>query len=278
MDSGIGGLGIWAQIQKILPNESLVYFADCNRFPYGEKSQKELKRIIRSVLEYLLREYSIKLLVLACNTATVSSIDFLRREYPELPIVGVVPVIKPASLLSQKKKIACLATDTTLKSSSQAQLIETFAHSVEVQDLVSSGLVELIEKQDHRGIQKSLAVVLAPLKEGYLDVLALGCTHYTLIRKEIAEFLPPEIEILDSNEAVSRQVYRRLHSEGLQVSHSENLRYSFVVHGEHEECGKYGKKENFVRFLYSFIGTNGENKENKEIDTQLIQIEKVTLD
>ncbi|HEO65701.1 MAG TPA: glutamate racemase [Spirochaetes bacterium] len=233
-DSGIGGLGIFKAIQKLLPYESLIYFADRDRCPYGSKTQEEIRAITKSITVYLLDEHKVKMVVAACNTATVSSIEYLREQFPELPIIGVVPVIKPASLLSQTGKIACLATDATVKSEAQANLIQDYAvgQDVEVYNIACHGLVELIEKGlENDEITEKLKEYLNPLSGREIDAIALGCTHYTLIRPEVERLVPEGIRVMDSNEPVAKQVKRVL-TEGDLLSQNQDRQYQYFVNGD----------------------------------------------
>ncbi len=233
-DSGIGGLGIFKAIQKLLPRESMVYLADSDRCPYGSKTQEEIREITKSIISYLLDNHRVKLIVAACNTATVSSIEYLREQFPELPIIGVVPVIKPASLLSQTGKIACLATDATVRSEAQANLIQDYAvgKDVEVYNIACHGLVELIEQGLwNEAITEKLKEYLDPLPDKGIDAIALGCTHYTLIRHEVERLVPKEIRVMDSNEPVAKQVKRVLTKSKL-LSHSNNTQYRYFVNGD----------------------------------------------
>lgn len=239
-DSGIGGLGIFQSTAEILRGESIVYFADSNRCPYGPRTKDEIKKIAHSVIEFLINEYNIKLAVLACNTATVSAISYLRESF-SIPFVGVVPVIKPASLLSKSKNIGCLATDNTVKSEATALLIQEFAldNDVHVHNVACHGLVDLIEEGIFKGNELSelLKTYISPLLEKNVDAIALGCTHYTLIRDEIEKLVPANIKVMDSNEPVAKQVKRVLESNNL-LSYSNSPEYHFVVNGSTSHFGK----------------------------------------
>ncbi|MDH4129471.1 MAG: glutamate racemase [Spirochaetota bacterium] len=238
-DSGIGGLGIFNAIVKELPHESIVYFADSKRCPYGTKSQSQIQQITKSIINYLIKEHDIKIAVVACNTATVASIQYLRNEFPDLPFVGVVPVIKPASKITQTKKIGCLATEMTVKSEAQACLIQDHAESVDVYNVACNGLVELIEEGflNTNIMKNKLLEYLDPLIEKGIDVLALGCTHYTLLKNQIEKLIPNNIKILDSNEPVAKQVKRVLVQKNLLLNNGIP-KYRFLINGDPEHFAK----------------------------------------
>ena len=232
-DSGIGGLGVLKSIVKLLPHENLVYFADSMRCPYGPRSQKEIQEIIYSVVSYLLKHHDIKLAVAACNSATVAGIDFLRKEFPNLPFVGVVPVIKPASMLSETGNIGCLATDMTVRSETQASLIENHAGNVTVHNMACHGLVELIEGGDFQSValENMLKEYIHPLLDKEIDVLALGCTHYTLVKDMVEKLVPESVKVMDSNDPVARRVKDVLSQANL-LRESGIAHYEFLVHGD----------------------------------------------
>ena len=147
IDSGIGGLSITSTIINKLPKESIIYLADSKNCPYGDKSNTEIYNLSKKMINFLVSQ-KIKLLIIACNTITVTSVDKLRKEYPNLPIVGIVPVIKTAVKKSKNKKIGVFSTKVTAKSKYQKDLINKFAKGFEVLNIGSSELVPLIESSD----------------------------------------------------------------------------------------------------------------------------------
>ncbi len=185
LDSGVGGLSIWKEISKKLPQTSTIYIADSLNCPYGNKSKDNILSLTKRMVDFLL-EKKVDIIVLACNTITVSCIDDLRKNYPSVSIVGTVPVIKTAVKLSKKKKIGILSTEITAKSEYQKQLIAKFANGVEVMNIGTNQLVPLIENGDlGEGLDKTLNEVLASFKKENIDVLVLGCSHFPLIKDRI---------------------------------------------------------------------------------------------
>lgn len=224
IDSGVGGLSIASVLIKNLPQESFVYAADSKNCPYGDKTEAEIYNLTRKMVDFLIAQ-NIKLLVVACNTITVTSIEKLRKDYPKLPVVGIVPVIKSAVKYTKNKKIGIFSTVITANSNYQKSLIKDWTKDYSVLNLGTSKLVPLIEKLDFDSIDNILEQELEPFVKAKIDALALGCSHFPLIKDKIQKFLP-NVLILDSAEAVSSQVKKILEHNNL-VSNSVNRSYNF---------------------------------------------------
>jgi glutamate racemase len=211
LDSGVGGLGIFKAIARQIPGQDLIYLADNKNLPFGEKNTAQLQQITGKILDYLIKIHNIKMAVVACNTASVSSLTYLREKY-SIPIVGVVPVVKPACELSKNKKVAILATLHTTNSEYQKQLIAQYGAGagVEVLSIACPDLVGLVEAGlfDDQCTQEKLREYLAPALELGVDVVGLSCTHYPFLRAQIQQLLPPGVIIIDANDAVARQVVK----------------------------------------------------------------------
>lgn len=229
IDSGVGGLSVASRLIEKFPNEPLIYLADSINCPYGQKTQEEIYKLSKKMIDFLLKR-DIKLLIIACNTITVISIDKLRKDYPNLPIVGIVPVIKIAAEKTRNNKIGIFSTLVTANSIYQKDLIEKYTKDCSVLNLGSATLVSLIEKLDFKAIDKVLEKELEVFKTTKIDTLALGCSHFPLIKNQIQQFLP-NVLILDSSDAVVRQVGRILTHNNL-ISTSVNSRYNFYTTGE----------------------------------------------
>lgn len=144
MDSGVGGLSVLAEIQRLLPNESLLYVADSGHVPYGEKSPDYIRQRLRHIAGFF-HEQGAKAMVLACNTATVAAVADLRELYPDWPLVGMEPAVKPAAAATRSGVVGVLATTGTLQSAKFAALLDRFANDVRVITQPCPGLVERIE-------------------------------------------------------------------------------------------------------------------------------------
>lgn len=238
IDSGIGGLSIWKVITEQLPNESIIYLADQAHIPYGVKSEQEIYKLSKKLISYLALQ-KVKLIVIACNTITVSCLEKLRLVLPQIPVVGTVPVIKTAALVSRNKQIGVLATPRTVNSSYQKELIEKFAGDCIVTSVGSAKLVEIVEKGRIMGEEARtiLQEVLKPFQNAKVDTLALACTHFPFLKQEIQAILGKEVAILDSSDAVTRQVQRILTTNDT-LSTINSADYRFLTTGNKEPFKK----------------------------------------
>jgi len=210
-DSGVGGLSVLAEIQQLLPHESLLYFADCGHIPYGEKTPEFIRQRC-NVMAGFFREQGAKALVIACNTATVAAVADLRRDFPEWPIVGMEPAVKPAAAATRSGVVGVLATTGTLQSAKFAALLDRFATDVRVITQPCPGLVELIESGDLHSaeLRTLLQHYVEPLLANGCDTIILGCTHYPFLKPLLKTMIPESISLIDTGAAVARQVQRLL--------------------------------------------------------------------
>ncbi|MDT4841551.1 Glutamate racemase [compost metagenome] len=215
-DSGVGGLSVLREIRALLPRESLLYVADSGHVPYGEKSADFIRDRSHRIAEFLLGQGA-KALVLACNTATVAAVADLRERYPQLPIVGMEPAVKPAAAATRSGVVGVLATTGTLKSAKFAALLDRFAGDVRVITQPCPGLVERIEAGDLMGpdTRQLLAGYVEPLLAEGCDTLILGCTHYPFLRPLLHQLVPDSVSLIDTGAAVARQLQRLLDARGL---------------------------------------------------------------
>ncbi|MBX8471020.1 MULTISPECIES: glutamate racemase [unclassified Pseudomonas] len=210
-DSGVGGLSVLAEIQQLLPNESLLYLGDCGHIPYGEKTPEFIRQRC-SVMAGFFREQGAKALVIACNTATVAGVADLRRDFPEWPIVGMEPAVKPAAAATRSGVVGVLATTGTLQSAKFAALLDRFATDVRVITQPCPGLVERIESGDLHSaeLRALLKHYVDPLLANGCDTIILGCTHYPFLKPMLKSMIPESISLIDTGAAVARQLQRLL--------------------------------------------------------------------
>jgi glutamate racemase len=218
-DSGIGGTSIWREIHQLLPNEKTIYLADSKNAPYGQKTKAEIIALSIKNTEFLL-DMDCKLIVVACNTATTNAIEELRAKYP-VPFIGIEPAIKPAATNSKTQTIGILATQGTLNSTLFHKTAEMF-HDTKIIEQVGHGLVQLIENGEINSpeMNQFLHSYLTPMIEANIDYLVLGCSHYPYLIPQIKKILPTHIQIIDSGEAVAKQVQNIL-KEKVGFSSSE---------------------------------------------------------
>ena len=208
-DSGIGGLSIAQEIARHLPNERILYYADTAHVPYGARSDQEIRQLTARAIEWLYRQ-GCKIAVVACNTASAFSLDYLRDYYGEhFPIVGLVPALKPAVLQTRSKVVAVLATPATFRGQLIKDVMSRFAEpaGVRVLKVTSLELVPFVEagQQMSQACLDVLQDILQPVVEQGADFLVLGCTHYPFLRDAIHQVFDKKLKLIDSGQAVARQ-------------------------------------------------------------------------
>ena len=215
-DSGLGGLSVLRELRALLPAEDVLYYADSAHCPYGALSSAAILGRSRAISAALLGRGA-KLLVVACNTASAVALAQLRVELPDVPIVGLVPAVKPAVATTRTGRIAVLATPQTVASTALASLIRDHAGRAEVILVPALGLVELVEAGETAGLRAEamLRRLLVALTVQGVDTLVLGCTHYPMLREALARFVGPEITLVDSARNCALAVRDLLHSENL---------------------------------------------------------------
>ncbi len=216
-DSGVGGLSVLREIRRRLPYENLIYLADSAHAPYGEKSRDAIIERSRYCSGWLVSRGA-KAVVVACNTATAVAIEALRAEF-SVPVIAMEPAVKPAVQLSRSGVVGVLATSGTLQSDKFARLQQQHAGPVRVITQACPGLAETIEKGE---LSSPLLTRLIDRYVGRLlaqgaDAIVLGCTHYPLIRAQIACRIPANVQLVDSGAAVAQQTDMQLRAYGLRA-------------------------------------------------------------
>ena len=216
-DSGAGGLSVFREIRKILPEERFVYYADNAWCPYGEKSAEFVRERARSITRLLI-EKGARIVVVACNTATAAAISTLREEFAPMRFIGMEPAVKPAALGTRSGVIGVLATAGTLAGSKYLMNKEKFEDGVTILDHVGQGWVELVENGilDGPEAEERVRRSIMPLLEQGADTLVLGCTHYPFLIPVIQRIAGPDVRIIDPAPAVARQLVRVMEEEGLR--------------------------------------------------------------
>jgi glutamate racemase len=209
-DSGVGGLSVLRHIRAQLPSLPLLYVADSGHVPYGDKTQDYIRERSVVLTEFLMR-HGAAAIVVACNTATAAAAAYLRARFT-LPIVAMEPAVKPAVTATRSGIVGVLATVGTLESARFAALLEQYAGDVEIVTQACPGLVEQVEAGDLTSAttRELVARYARPLVERGADAIVLGCTHYPFLKPLIAEIVGPGVQLIDTGEAVARQVVRRL--------------------------------------------------------------------
>lgn len=235
-DSGFGGLSVWRELRRRLPNESLIYLGDGKNCPYGGRSREQITEFATEAVERLMQE-GVKMVVVGCNTATTAAIDYLRGRWPDTPIVGLEPAVKPACLTTQTRRIAVLATEHSLRSDMFLKTAERYAADVEVVKVPGEGFVEIVENDLEHTAEARATVrrVVEPLRGKGVDKIVLGCTHYPFLREAIAEALEGEnIDIIDSGEAVARRVEWLLERYEIRAKKDAVASLKFITFADEE--------------------------------------------
>jgi len=209
IDSGVGGLPYLQWVKEKLPCENFHYLADSENFPYGEKSQNEIVELVLRAVNKLNRVGNPKLLVIACNTASVTALDSVRKMV-DIPVVGVVPAVKPAAELSVNKRIGVLATERTVKGAYLEELIRDFAAACYVEKFAGSDIVRFVENDFFKTNDNYKFTIIknavSRFREANVDTVVLGCTHFIYITELLQKHMGDEIKIIDSRNGVGRQI------------------------------------------------------------------------
>ena len=247
IDSGVGGISVLRELTRLMPQENFIFFGDSANAPYGEKSADEVRRLTFDIAERLLTGGA-KALVVACNTATAAAVRRLRETYPEVPIVGIEPAIKPAVLYGERElgkvdgssAVLVMATPTTLEQEKFERLVGEYEGRARIIPLPCHELARLIEKGDLDSpeLARYVGELLAPY--GEVDSVVLGCTHYPFVRHLIEKNLPGTA-VFDGAEGTAREAKRRIEAAGLSCERTEEGIIEFLSSKSDETTDMYRK-------------------------------------
>jgi glutamate racemase len=214
-DSGAGGLTILTTLRQELPHENYIYIGDTAHVPYGQRSDSEITELSIAAVRFLV-EQGTKLVVVACNTASQAALNTLRATF-SIPIIGVVPAVKPAARATRKGRIGVAATNQAAKAAYLRHLIDEFAEGIQVYAVGCPELVALVEDGVFDGPEAEQAVrhALKPLLEADVDIIVLGCTHFPAMRPLIERVAGKHVQVIDSSAAIARRTRSVLDAEGL---------------------------------------------------------------
>ena len=215
-DSGVGGLSVMREALKIMPNENYIYFGDSINAPYGVKSAEEVRILTFKAVELLLSK-GVKGIVIACNTATSAAVADLRLKYPNLPLVGIEPAVKPAVELKENGDILIMATPMTIKESKFKRLMERYKDRAKIIPVPCQGLVEFIEsgKLEGKEIEDYLINRLSEYKDSNISAIVLGCTHYPFIKPILHKIFGFDVSIIDGGMGTVKELRRKLIKENI---------------------------------------------------------------
>ncbi len=212
-DSGVGGLTILSALREELPHEHYIYIGDTAHCPYGVRSDAEITALTTNACRFLI-EQGVKLIVIACNTASQAALSALRTTFA-LPFVGVVPAVKPAAQATKRGRIGVAATNQAVKAAYLRHLIDNFANGIQVYAVGCPELVTLVERGELDGpeVEETLCHALFPLLSQDIDVIVLGCTHFPAMRPAIERVAGSHVRIIDSGKAIARRTHAVLEAE-----------------------------------------------------------------
>lgn len=255
-DSGVGGLTILSELQRELPGERFIYFGDTGNCPYGVRPATEIQELSRTAARFLLARGA-KMIVVACNTASVSALAELRESFPQIRFVGVVPAVKPAAERTRAGVVGIAATEASAHGDYLQRLIEDHAHGVKVHAVGCPALVLLAEQGRLDGDEVEAAVrgYIQPMLDAGIDKLVLGCTHFPAMRAVFERVAGPDVEVIDSGAAIARQTRRVLTELSLLAASHDATTHDASARRALDEFWCSGDAELFTRVATAILGT-----------------------
>lgn len=232
MDSGVGGLTVAKEIMRQLPNERIIYLGDTARCPYGPRSRREVKKFTWEMTSFLL-EKKIKMLVIACNTATAAALDEIQGEL-SIPVLGVINPGSRAAIKSTKNyRVGIIGTEGTVKSGAYERALKSLNSRLYVTALACPKFVPLVESGEYSGTvaSKIIEESLEPLLDQNLDTLILGCTHYPLLGPLIKSFMGSEVDVINSGDETAREISAILQYKNMLSTCEDELVHEFYTTG-----------------------------------------------
>lgn len=211
-DSGMGGISVLREMARLMPNEDFIYFGDSVNAPYGTKSLEEVRSLTIGHIKYFIEQKNAKAIAVACNTATSAAVRILRQMYPDVPLVGVEPAIKPAVNSSDHPVIVVMATPRTLMEEKFHNLEHQYENQATIYPLPCPGLMEYVEKGILNGpeLEEFLKNLLRPYLDKNITGIVLGCTHYPFVQDTIAKIAGSSVTLFDGSYGTAKELLRRL--------------------------------------------------------------------
>ncbi len=249
-DSGVGGLSILRSLHEIMPAEHILFFADQLHVPYGPRPIEEVRHFSEAITRYL-HTRGVKMVVVACNTASAAALYHLRKIFPNTPFVGMEPAVKPAAETTQSGVVGVLATPATFQGDLYASVVDRFANGVTILQDTCPGLVSQIERGalDHPETRTILENALKPMLARRVDRVVMGCTHYPFVIPLIKEIAGPDVIVIDPAPAIARQAGKLL-----QQNH--------LARADQNQAGEIrflttGNVASFRKMVHQLIGQDG---------------------
>lgn len=227
------------EIRALLPAQPVYYFADQAHVPYGSRQIEEVRSFSHGITRYLL-SLGARLIVVACNTASVASLSSLREEYPHIPFVGMEPAVKPAAEQSLSGRVGVLATEATFHTAMYASVVERFARDVILLEDPCPGLVAQVETGDLSGEQTRtiLEKALDPMLAAGVDTIVMGCTHYPFVIPLIQNIVGSDVRVIDPAPAIARQIHRMLEAHELLAVGKRRSVPQYITSGDADSFQK----------------------------------------
>ena len=256
LDSGIGGIPYCRHFYRRNPKETIYYLADRENFPYGPRTREEVAAILTALMEKLIKTVNPKIAVLACNAATVSALAELRQRFPDLPLVGTVPAIKPAMMACKTGKVGVLGTRRTVEDPYIRQLAGS---ACEVVGIAAPDLVDFVERRfATAGESEKIKIVreyVGRFRAAGTDTLVLGCTHFLFLLEEFHREAAPGIKIFESTDGITRRIESLLDDNGgaLRAENSAAVQNRFLITGAHPADSSWENWAGYLGFRLSLL-------------------------
>jgi len=242
-DSGVGGLTVVRSLIDLLPNESIVYYGDTARGPYGPRARDEVRGFVDEIASTLVRD-GVKMLVVACNSASSAGLDHIKDNYPDIPILEVIePAVRSAVRATRNRRIGVIGTELTIASKAYDRAVALTRENVELFPRACPRFVEFVERGQTGGAELIVAhEYLQPLVESKVDTLILGCTHYPLLTGVISFVMGRDVVLVSSAEEVARDVFALLTERDVARGTDAPPTYRFLSSGERERFESLGRR------------------------------------
>lgn len=242
-DSGVGGLTVAKEILEKLPNETIYFFGDVKNCPYGEKNKEEIIRYTKEAVEFLIKK-DVKMIVLACNTATAAALQFLKGKY-KIPIIGVIKSGAITALETTKNnKILVLGTNFTINSKAYSKVISNIKSDITVYEKSCPSFVPFIESENYNDESKAFQIInneLSTTKTYDMDTLILGCTHYPIIQNYIESYYDNKIKVISSAVETTKKVHKIL-KDNKMLNNKKSISHKFFISKESQEFKSTAQK------------------------------------